>query len=207
MTTTVPDYTATLASMTDSGFEEEPHEGDLVHSPDISYPAGAVVSQVVHDRRVPLYNTRTHEEVWVNSWQADDSPGSLLKRVHTDIDHPEWLGKLLFSRTPTGVFRRGTFKCWLHPDQPERASYTQRGMAVCRSAHLASEYQVEVHMSHKHKQEYAAINSMKEGEEKEEDRRLQREMIHALGGQAQITSRRRRTPRTSRTAVAVVKEE
>jgi len=73
--------------------------------------------------------------------------------------------------------RRGTFKCLLHPSDPNRAHYDELGFAVCPKETLNSVFQVTRHMQKRHKMEWAAIEYERTGKERQEDRALQQLLI------------------------------
>lgn len=78
---------------------------------------------------------------------------------------------------------RGTFKCMLHPDAPNRQHYDEIGLAVCHKDNLTSPYQVKRHMQKKHKDEYASILEEKADADKareESNRERDRAFMEAL---------------------------
>lgn len=65
--------------------------------------------------------------------------------------------------------KRGTHKCMLHAENPNRGEYDELGLAVCTKANLNSPYQVRRHMQKRHKDEWQSIeHQLKEAERLEE---------------------------------------
>jgi len=85
-------------------------------------------------------------------------------------------------RTKAAKPVRGTYKCLLHPDDPNRAEYDMLGFPTCPKHTLTNRYQQTRHMQKRHKSEWAAIMEMRqEAKEKaKEDREVA--MLEALTG-------------------------
>lgn len=139
-------------------------------------PTGVQVNDL--SKMVAIYCVKTGEQRLIPKLYA---PAALAKKFK-DPKEPEWLGKPVFSKTPTKERILGSCKCLLHPDMPERAQYDEWGLPVCKAEHLASPEQVRQHMAHRHKSEWKQINDMRERAEREEDRAQQRAMLAALQG-------------------------
>jgi len=122
---------------------------------------------------VYIYNTRTAERSICNR--------NMLV-AHLRKKRPD--GSLVFTtRKPRVGPRRGTLKCMLHPDEPNRSHYDGLGLATCRKANLTSRYQVRRHMEKRHKAEWATIKeeiTNKEKEEAREERKQDRKLQEAL---------------------------
>ena len=132
-------------------------------------PAGVV--ELKSAGYVYIYDTLSGEPSMVN---RNMIPSKLqLKR-------PD--GSFVFSLRQTVKPHRGTLKCMLHADDPNREHYNSIGLAVCGKSNLTSPFQVERHMQKRHRQEWEAIKSEKEHREREEDRDLQRKMVEAMSG-------------------------
>lgn len=101
-------------------------------------------------------------------------------------------GKPAFSLTPVKEYVRGSVMCFLHPEHPDYASLRAMGLTgrVCGggdtppAAHLASEFDRDLHMQHRHAREWAVIKEHRERTEREEERRLRREEIEAMKAMA-----------------------
>ncbi len=149
----------------DSQKAEPPGEmvkNPIIHRGDASQPAPMTVKEMSDAGWVWLWNTETLDRVAV-----------LYYRVP----------QLLRQRRPDGSFRwttnelkdkpyRGSIKCMLHPDNPDRQHYNEMGLPVCKKENITSPHQLVMHMAKKHKMEYAAIKKEIEDTEKEEERQL-----------------------------------
>lgn len=152
-----------------------PHGGtpklrEVVHRGDEDFPA-PVVAKVFEDAGVlPIYDTKTGER----SFTSVNMLPAQLKKIGPD-------GQRMFSLRQPMEPVRGQFRCMLHPveRQPE---YDQWGLPMCRKANLTSPFQVEQHMAHRHKNEWATIKAEREKREKEEERALQRQIAAAAVG-------------------------
>ena len=122
---------------------------------------------------VYIYNTRTAERSVCNR----NMLMAHLRKVRPD-------GSLVFTTRKSSFSpKRGTLKCMLHPDDPNRAHYDELGLATCRKANLTSPYQVQRHMLKRHKMEHATIKeeiANKEKEEAREERKQDRKLRETL---------------------------
>ena len=92
-------------------------------------------------------------------------------------------GKLRFTVYNPGVKqKKGTHKCWLHPDSPNRDHFDELGFRSCKKANLINPYQVTQHMKRKHPQEFAAIEEERKERERQEDRKLQQVLLKGIAG-------------------------
>src|SRR3990167_5121690 len=135
-----------------------------------------------------LYNTRTGERIEVhrNNYVA------ARRKKHRDPAYPAWIGKLLFSVTPTVVYERGHTVCILfpgtdhcnacgeaHPAHPDNWLKLIPGLVPCLSAHLANDHQAERHAQGRHAGAWAAIKTYKETQERQADRTLREKQLAA----------------------------
>ena len=74
---------------------------------------------------------------------------------------------------------RGSTLCMLHPDAEERAMYDRMGLPVCKSGNLASNFQMRLHMQHRHKNEWAQIQDIEQQKVDEEERLVRQALIRA----------------------------
>jgi len=145
------------------------NEPEVLWKGDDELPAPMVVSRVGgDDGLVAIYDKRTGE------------PSLALKymlRTLLVAKNPD--GTLRFTATPPKVqFKRGgTYKCLLHPDDPNRAVYDTLGFPVCRKSNLTSPYMVKKHMKSRHPTVWGAIEDGRKEKERQEDRELQRAVI------------------------------
>mgnify|MGYP001562721305 CR=1 FL=1 len=125
------------------------------------------VDSVVSAGYVTIYDAKTGESSKANRNMLT----SLLKETRED-------GSRVFTtRRPKISPFRGQFKCHLHSDDPNRPHYDAMGFAVCRKANLTSPFQVMQHMQHRHKTEWATIQSEKAEQQRQEDREFQRTVL------------------------------
>jgi len=89
--------------------------------------------------------------------------------------------KRAFTTTDPG-FRPtvGTMICWLHKDHENRAIADTMGLDVCKKANIPSSYEVELHMRHRHQQEFRSFDQLTQSREREEDREIQRQTLVAM---------------------------
>ena len=115
---------------------------------------------------VYLYNTKTGLRIPCNR----NMLRAQLQKKRED-------GTLRFTTIDPHITRkRGTYKCLLHPDDPNRNHYDDLGFAVCHKK-LTSPYQVKRHMGKRHKSEWAAIEEERKDRERQEDRDFQRQLM------------------------------
>jgi hypothetical protein len=74
---------------------------------------------------------------------------------------------------------RGSTLCMLHPDSEDRSAYNRMGLPVCKSGNLASDFQMRLHMQHRHKNEWAQIQDIEQQKVDEEERLVRQALIRA----------------------------
>jgi len=153
----------------------ETREKDIVHRGDEGLPAPMGVTQVSSAGYYYIYDTITGDRSTTNRNMLPTQ----LSKLRSD-------GTRVFStRRPVDdngnpiAPKMGRIKCRLHADDPEREYFDELGLAHCVKSNLASAYQLQVHMAHRHPQEWAAIESEREALEREEDRAFQRHLFEA----------------------------
>lgn len=127
---------------------------------------------------ITLYDTSTGEPRRVLQYMA---PKILMKQRN---------GRPAFSRTPTKEFKLGDVMCFLHPDHPERETFRAMGLDETKdcgfgsdrppAAHLASPFDREQHMMHRHSREWQVILNYRAEQERLDARRMQQEQIDAM---------------------------
>jgi hypothetical protein len=116
---------------------------------------------------VYIYDTRTGDRSICNH---------NMLAAHLGKKRPD--GSLVFTtRKPRISPRRGTLKCLLHLDNPNRAHYDALGLATCPKANLTSPYQVQRHMQKRHKMEWATIKEEIDREEKARNTKMQEAIL------------------------------
>ena len=81
---------------------------------------------------------------------------------------------------PANVPARGQHKCMLHDTNPNRGAYDAMGLPSCRKNNLPNLFQVEQHMAHRHRVEWATIQRLEEREAAEAQRSYQRTIQETL---------------------------
>lgn len=140
--------------------------------PDGSKELPIAVNSLESAGYVYIYDTKSGEPSVINR----NMLASKLKQKRVD-------GSFVFSMKQTVTPVRGTYKCLLHPESPNRANYDSLGFPVCRKCNLTSPFQVERHMQKRHKQEWETIKAEKEKQERQEDRAFQRSIIKMAYGE------------------------
>lgn len=150
--------------------------GDYVRKPeaeggDTPEVPGMIVADLVSAGYSYLYDTVSREAYLVNNNMVETQ----LKVKRSD-------GTVVFTKTkPARGPHRGTIKCFLHADQPERPKYAALGFAACPKATLPNQYQADNHARNKHRDEWKAVEAEREATERREDRAAQQAMFQRLG--------------------------
>lgn len=141
--------------------------GDVISRGDEKAPAPMVVSQVSSAGYYWIYDTRTGERSKANKNMIPQ----LLRAKRPD-------GSLIFTITkPPFEPKRGTIKCMLHKDDPNRKHYDEMGLPTCIAGSIPSKHQLVVHMQKKHKTAWEAIEYERKERERQEDRELQKSLL------------------------------
>lgn len=139
----------------------------VIHKGDTDLPAPMTVSELRSAKYYYIYSTETGDRVPCLGYM---------------------LGQKLRQRLPNGKFRfsvskpdfepiRGTTKCMLHPDDPNRIRYNGLGFRTCQKSNLMNPHQLRLHMQHRHKQEWETLEEERKERERGEDRQLQRLLV------------------------------
>ena len=104
-----------------------------------------------------LYDQANGETSVVNNNMLQQA----LKKLHPET------GKVMFGLRPPRDKKgavvipfKGTQKCRLHPDDPDRALWNEMGFKTCGTDNLRTPFVVTRHMETRHKQEWKAILSL-----------------------------------------------
>lgn len=128
---------------------------------------------------VYVYDTRTGDRSLCNKNMLPFQ----LKKKRED-------GSFAFTTTkPKVEVARGTFKCMLHPSNPNRAHYDELGLPICRKANLTSIYQVNRHMQKRHKTEWETLEAERVIREKEEEREFQRGLLGIVSKKKEVETK------------------
>jgi len=139
----------------------------VIHGGDAVLPSPMTVKEISSAGYVWVFDTRSFERIPILYYML---PNRLRER------RPD--GSFRFTTVDPGQKpKRGTIKCMLHADDPNRAHYNELGFRVCPRECIPNPYQLKQHMRKKHPQEWAAIEEERMAKEREEDRMLQRLLI------------------------------
>ena len=136
----------------------------VIHSPSDAFPIDVQIASLESAGYVYVYHTENGERSVVNRNMLE----SQLQKMR-----PE--GTRYFTTVkPDKEPKRGTLKCLLHSDDPDRGQYDIWGFATCNKSNLISEFQVNRHVQIRHRMEWQTIYEDRERKEKEEERDFQR---------------------------------
>ena len=143
----------------------------VIHRGDAEQPAPMIVHKIDSAGYIYIWDTRTYAKVPVLYYML---PHRLRQR------RPD--GSYRFTVTDPGKLpQRGTYKCLLHLDDPNRVHYDELGLRTCPKADLNNLHQVRLHMAKKHPAEWAGIEEERKERERQEDRELQRAVLQSVG--------------------------
>lgn len=89
--------------------------------------------------------------------------------------------RVFTTRKPDFAPKRGTVKCQLHPDE-RTAEMDEMGLPTCSKANLTSQYQQRLHMQHRHKSAYEALEEQRKLEREQEERESRLAIARIAGG-------------------------
>jgi len=139
----------------------------VIHRGDEEVPAPMVVNKVNTAGYVYVWDSRTYEKIPVLYYMLSQ----ILRQRRED-------GSYRFTTSDPGKLpKRGTLKCLLHKDDPNREHYDELGFHVCPKDNIPNPYQVSQHMRKKHPAEWAAIEEERKNRERQEDRELQKMLV------------------------------
>jgi hypothetical protein len=151
------------AATVDSDLKRNP----VIHKGDEEAPAPMIVNEITDAGYVWVWETRTYERAPVLYYRL----GQILRQRRPDGSY-RWTLK-----DPGKLPPRGTIKCLLHPDNPERAKYDRMGFPVCRKSNMWNIHGLEQHMQKKHRSVWEAIKDERDRAERAEDRELRRALL------------------------------
>lgn len=142
---------------------------------------GAESSRLIEENHDPtrlvwVYVNSTGEPRHVPVWTLQGKNSILRRRTHDGT-------REFVTRPPAGKeWKQGNVKCLLHPDHPRRKEFDELGLMgkTCgaltgkHAGSLASEFALEIHMQHRHRQEWATIQAYESRKRDEEYREFQR---------------------------------
>ncbi len=149
-------------------------QNPVIHKGDETLPAPMTVTELKSGKYFYIWESDTGEKVPCLGYMLGQK---LRQRLPS--------GKFRFSTTDPGIRpKRGTIKCMLHVDAPNRADYDVQGFRTCGKQNITNRYQLEQHMKRRHSQEWEAIENARKTKEREEDRELQRLLLGKASGQS-----------------------
>jgi len=147
-----------------------------VLNPEDKIAPPTVVNKISSAGYVWVWDTRTYERIPILYYML---PAKMRVR------RPD--GSYRFTTVDPGKKpMRGTYKCLLHKDAPDRAHYDDLGFRVCPKDDLYNQHQVRRHMQLKHPAEWATIEEERIDREHKEDRELQRRLLGKAVGQPEV---------------------
>ena len=139
----------------------------VIHAPSDMFPMDVQVASLESAGYVYVYDTETGERSVINRNMLETQ----LSKLRPD-------GTRFFTTVkPAFEPKRGTLKCLLHKDDPDRGQYDSWGFSVCNKSNLVSEFQVNRHVQIRHRMEWQTIYDERERKEKEEERDFQRQLL------------------------------
>ena len=144
-------------------------EDNLVQMPSKETPWGITIEEMESAGWVTVWDKFTGEPSKVNR----NMLAAQLLKVNDD-------GLRCFTTIKPAIEPwRGSTPCMLHPDSEDRSAYDRMGLPVCKSGNLASEFQMRLHMEHRHKNEWAQLQDIEQQKVDEEERLVRQALIRA----------------------------
>jgi len=143
------------------------NRSQVIHSPSNASPVDVQVASLESAGYVYVYDTENGERSVVNRNMLETQ----LSKLRPD-------GTRFFTTVkPAFEPVKGTLKCLLHKDDPDRGQYDIWGFPTCNKSNLVSEFQVNRHVQIRHRMEWQTIYDERERKEKEEERAFQRQLL------------------------------
>ena len=176
MTETLQDNESLIAEqLRDAKLVELPSElkeNPVIHRGDETLDAPMTVKELTSAGYVYVYDSRTFERAPVLYYML----ASILRRRRPD-------GSFIWTTNdPKKLPKRGTMKCLLHKDSPDRRLYDEMGFRTCTKSLIPNAFEVKQHMTLKHPKEWQAIEDLRKERERQEDRAAQKTLYEAVGG-------------------------
>ncbi len=160
---------AIIAMLAEAAGEKAPEPEDIegsavVHRGTLDMPSPMAALETTSAGYVWVYHTETGEPSLINR-------NMLLPQLRDKV-LPN--GNRAFSLKQSRQPYRGTIKCALHADGPERPRYADMGFPECEKSNIPTQYQLLMHMQHKHPTAWKAIELERTTAETAEDRAFYR---------------------------------
>ncbi len=148
--------------------------GQVLHQGDDSAPAPQVALKLKSAGYAYIWDNRTGEMSITN-----------MNMLRAQLDKKREDGSQVFTTiNPHIKLKRGSLKCMLHKDSPNRAHFTELGLAICTKSNLTSPYQVIRHMQRRHHQEWETIEAERITAEKADEKADRKALRDILIGKA-----------------------
>ena len=143
---------------------------EVIHKGDETLPAPMIARRESEAGYVYIYDTKTGEQSRANR----NMLLQLLKAKRPD-------GTTIYTTMKPAVeVKRGSLKCMLHLDDPQRERFTDLGMPVCRKSNLTSPYMVRQHMMKRHPTAWKLLDEEKIEKERIEERALRTGLLQRM---------------------------
>lgn len=150
----------------------------VIHKGDETLPAPMTVTEIRSGKYFWIYETETGEPVPCLGYMLRQK---LMQKLPN--------GNRRFTAIDPGYRpKRGTIKCALHAESPERKHYDELGFATCRKSNIRNLYQLEQHMKKRHPQEWGTIEKERLDKERQEDRHFQQLMMSQIARSVEAKS-------------------
>ena len=152
--------------------------------------AGAVLSRTAE---MTMTTVELQTAGWVYVYDTQTGDRSVINRnmLPQQLEKKRPNGTYVFStRKPEGVtLARGTLKCFLHEDDPNRENYDRMGFVRCTKSNFISELDRSRHMRTRHPRAHATLENERVREEREEERLERRALTESIKAMAESNSR------------------
>ncbi len=146
-------------------------ENPVIHKGDDALESPMTVKELTSAGYVYVWDSRTYVRAPVLYYMLP----SILRRRRED-------GSFIWTTNdPKKLPKRGTLKCLLHKDSPDREEYDKMGLRTCKKSNILNEFEVKQHMSKKHPKEWLSIEDKRKEAERQEDRAFQKTLYEAVG--------------------------
>lgn len=141
-----------------------------------------VIFEGSEDQPAPMILSELKSAGYVYVWDNRTGERSVVNRnmLQKQLEKKRSDGSRVFTTIKPKIEpKRGTLKCWLHEDDPNREHYNELGLPVCRKSNLTSPFMVKRHMQKRHKDEYAAIEEERKERERLDELQFRRSLMKA----------------------------
>ena len=165
----------------DALLEELLLEAETVEEPGASVKEKTIAANVdSEDAPVPMVVTSVESAGHAIIYDIKTGAASIANRnmLASLLKIKDDNGERIFTtRKPPYEPARGTFKCLLHPDLPNRVHYDEIGLPTCKKSNIINQYQVNQHMKKRHPASWEALDLERKEVEKQEERNFQRSLL------------------------------